>query len=99
MRSFLPVEFGMHGDNELEGQTVGRGQAASKDDANNKATLDLWAILNGDIASLNESLLLGIPLAVDARAAPEERDESLGPPLSQGGAKEPVVLTRMYRLQ
>lgn len=72
VRGFLPVEFGVNRDNDLEGQTVGRRQAASKDDANNKTTLEPFTILNGDIASFDEGLLLGVPLTIGAGAAPEE---------------------------
>lgn len=79
VRSFLPVEPGVHWDGHLEWQTVGGRQAVPEDNAGNEAALHSLPVLDGDIASVDERLLLGVPLGVDTRAASEEGDESLTP--------------------
>lgn len=53
------------------------GQAVSEYDARDEAALDALSVLDGDVAPLDEGLLLGVALDVCSRAAAEERYECL----------------------
>lgn len=77
MWRILPVELGVNRNRNLERQTVRRGQSVAEDYSGNKPTLDSFAILDGNVAPLNEGLLLDISLVVCRRAASEQRDEGL----------------------
>lgn len=77
MWRILPVELGVNWNRNLEGQAVRRGQSIAEDYSGDEPTLYPFAILDGNVAPLDEGLLLDISLVICRRAASEQRYEGL----------------------
>lgn len=77
MGRLLFVKLGMDGHSNFEGETVCGSQSISKNDARDESTLDPLSVFNGDIASINERLLLNISLTIRCGAASEQGDQGL----------------------
>lgn len=75
MWRILPVELGVNWNRNLEGQAVRRGQSIAEDYSGDEPTLYPFAILDGNVAPLDEGLLLDISLVICRRAASEQRYE------------------------
>lgn len=58
-------------------EAMSRGQTISEDDSCNKSTLHSFTIFYGDIAAVNQCLLLSVSLRIIACSASEQRDEGL----------------------
>lgn len=77
VRRVLSVELGVHGWGNLEGKTMGRGQAVPEDDARDEAAGYALAVLDGHVAPFNDALLIGIAGALDTSTAAEEGYQGL----------------------
>lgn len=81
MRCVLLVELGMHWHRDLVRQTVRRSQSILEDDSGNEATFNSFSVLNNDVTSIDDGLLVRITLIVQPRTASKQRDEGLKTPL------------------
>lgn len=106
VRRVRSAKLGVHRHACLKGEAVGRREARPEDDAGDEAALDAGAVLNGDVAAVNQGLLLrvAVPLAVGRRAATKERDQRLGVALTLAMAAMDekcvrIRLARMYMVQ
>ncbi len=77
VRCILGAKFGVHWGCNLKGQAVSGSQATPEDYASNEAALDAFTIFNGNVAFVNQGLLLSVSLVVGGRATAEQRYERL----------------------
>jgi hypothetical protein len=96
MRCVLLVELGVHWHRNLVRQTVRRRQSIFEDDSGNEATFNSFSVLDNDVTSINDGLLVGITLIVQPRAASKQRDQGLKMPLERNSVYPRLTKTCPY---
>lgn len=72
VRSIPPAKLGVDRDGHLEGKSVSRSQSISENYACDESALDPLSVLDGDVAPVDQRLLLHVSLCVGGGATPEQ---------------------------
>lgn len=77
VESLLLVELCMYGHADFKRKSVRSSQSISEDDSGNEAALDTFSIFNGDVAAVDDTLLVPFASRFYPRSAAEERGQTL----------------------
>lgn len=77
VRRVRSAKLGVHRHARLKGEAVGRREARPEDDAGDEAALDAGAVLNGDVAAVNQGLLLCVARSLWLSAAERLRKSEI----------------------